>query len=126
MLTRYSPYQTCYRCFQNLRKEGVFGRILLAFAEDLCERGRIDPREAFIDGTFAPAKKEAPQWENKRGKGIKIMAEADASGLPATVYMASVSPNEVTLVEQPLTIGGLNEIQARLIGDKAYDSNGLD
>ena len=63
--------------------------------------------------------------KNKRGKGTKIMAVADASGLPVAVYVASASSHEVTLVEQTLK-GSVNEIQARLIGDKAYDSDALD
>jgi transposase len=56
---RYPPYQTCHRWFQRWRKEGVFDAILLILAEDLRERGKLDLREAFIDGTFAPAKKGA-------------------------------------------------------------------
>jgi len=31
--------------------------LLIVLAEDLKERGKLDLREAFIDGTFAPAKK---------------------------------------------------------------------
>jgi len=56
---RYPPYQTCHRWFQRWRRDGVFERILTALAEDLRDRGKIDLREAFIDGTFAPAKKGA-------------------------------------------------------------------
>jgi hypothetical protein len=37
----------------------VFDAVLLALAEDLRERGKLDLQEAFIDGTFAPAKKGA-------------------------------------------------------------------
>lgn len=54
------------------------------------------------------------------------MAIANAGGLPVAVYVASASPHEVTLVEQTLEAGFINEIPARLIGDKAYDSDGLD
>ncbi len=54
------------------------------------------------------------------------MAIADAGGLPVAVYVASASPHEVTLVEQTLEASFINEIPARLIGDKAYDSDGLD
>lgn len=56
---RYPPYQTCHRWFQRWRKESVFDGILLTLADDLRERGKLDLREAFIDGTFAPAKKGA-------------------------------------------------------------------
>ena len=54
------------------------------------------------------------------------MAMADAFGLPVAVYVASASPHEVTLVEKTLESGFTNEVPARLIGDKAYDSDGLD
>jgi len=54
---RYPPYQTCHRRFQQWVKQGVFQRILQELATDLYERGGIDIREAFIDGSFAPAKK---------------------------------------------------------------------
>jgi hypothetical protein len=53
------PYQTCHGWFQRWRKEGAFDAMLLALAEDLRERGKLDLREAFIDGTFAPAKRGA-------------------------------------------------------------------
>lgn len=64
---RYPPYQTCHRWFQRWRKDGVFERLLAALAEDLRDRGSIDLREAFIDGTFAPAKKGAMPWARPSG-----------------------------------------------------------
>ena len=64
--------------------------------------------------------------KTKRGKGSKIMAVADAAGLPVAVHVASASPHEVTLVEQTLEGSFVNEVPARIIGDKAYDSDGLD
>ena len=57
MPSRYPPYQTCHRWFQDWTEQGVFKQILHALAEDLFERGGIDVTEAFIDGTFASAKK---------------------------------------------------------------------
>jgi transposase len=56
---RYPPYQTCHRRFQQWVRQGVFKRIIHELAEDLYERGGIDIRETFIDGSFAPAKKGA-------------------------------------------------------------------
>jgi transposase len=53
---RYPPYQTCHRRFQKWVRQGVFKRIIHELAEDLYERGGIDIRETFIDGSFAPAK----------------------------------------------------------------------
>ena len=57
MPPRYPPYQTCHRWFQKWVQDGVFKQILTTLAEDLYERGEIDIRETFIDGSFTPAKK---------------------------------------------------------------------
>ena len=56
---RYPPHQTCHRYFQEWSEDGTLERILHALAEDLYRRGEIDITEAFIDGTFAGAKKGA-------------------------------------------------------------------
>ena len=62
----------------------------------------------------------------KRGKGTKLMALADASGLPLGVHAASASPHEVTLLEATLAASCAGENPERLIGDRAYDSDPLD
>ena len=59
---RYPPYQTCHRRFQQWVRSGVMRGVLDALAEDLRSRGGFDLEEAFIDGSFAPAKKGAPAW----------------------------------------------------------------
>ena len=62
----------------------------------------------------------------KRGKGTKLMALADRSGVPLAVCAASASPHEVTLVEEVLAASFVCERPKRLIGDRAYDSDPLD
>jgi hypothetical protein len=64
--------------------------------------------------------------KTKRGKGTKLMALADASGLPLAACAASASRHEVTLVEATLAASCLDEQPERLIGDRAYDSDPLD
>jgi transposase len=54
------------------------------------------------------------------------MAIADRSGLPISARIASASPAEVTLVEETIDAGFLPFAPDRMIGDKAYDSDGLD
>jgi transposase len=54
---RYPSYQTRHRRFQQWVRSGIMRGVLEALAEDLRIRGRLDIREAFIDGSFAPAKK---------------------------------------------------------------------
>jgi len=67
---RYPAYQTCHRYFQEWCRDGTLKSILHALAEDLYERGGIDIREAFIDGTFAGAKKGAsPSGRRSVGRG---------------------------------------------------------
>ena len=56
---RYPPYQTCHRWFQTWCQQGRLGEALKMLVQDLYERGGIDIRECFIDGSFAPAKKGA-------------------------------------------------------------------
>ena len=67
---RYPPYQTCHRYFQQWSRDGTLTRILHALAQDLYQRGGIDISEAFIDGTFAGAKKGAsPSGRRSGGRG---------------------------------------------------------
>lgn len=54
---RYPPYQTCHRRFQEWVNVGAMEKVLCGLATHLKQRGGIDLSEAFIDGTFSPAKK---------------------------------------------------------------------
>ena len=54
------------------------------------------------------------------------MAIADRSGLPVAMHVASASPHEVKLAQATVERRFLEEAPARLIGDKAYDSDPLD
>ena len=62
----------------------------------------------------------------KRGKGTKLMGVADVSGLPIAVHAESATPHEVTLVADTLEQSFVIEQPARLVGDRAYDSDSLD
>jgi transposase len=62
----------------------------------------------------------------KRGKGCKIMAVADRAGLPVAVHVGSAAPAEVTLVRPLLAARFTAALPARLVGDRAYDSDPLD
>lgn len=59
-------------------------------------------------------------------KGTRIVAVASGDGLPLAVSVQSASPAECQLVEEVLAGSLLDELPARLIGDKAYDSDQLD
>ena len=55
----YPPYQTCHRRFQQWVRSGILKGVFEALAADLYVRGFLDVREAFIDGSFASAKRGA-------------------------------------------------------------------
>jgi len=124
---RYPSYQTCHRRFQHWVRAGLLRSILEVLARALHHEGRLDLREAFIDGSFAPAKQGgAVVGKTKRGKGTKIMAIADRHGLPVAVYVESATPHEVTLVRATLAQRFIRSLPTRLIGDNAYESDRLD
>ena len=54
------------------------------------------------------------------------MIMVDASGIPLAVHACSARPAEVTLVHDTLEASFGLDFPKRLIGDKAYDSDGLD
>ena len=64
--------------------------------------------------------------KTKRGKGTKLMAFSDGSSIPLALHTESASPHEVSIVEATLESAFLKEKPARLVGDKAYDSDPLD
>jgi hypothetical protein len=64
--------------------------------------------------------------KTRRGKGTKIMAIADAAGLPIATHIEGASLHEVKLVEPTIDSQSVSKAPRRLIGDKAYDSNRLD
>jgi len=51
------------------------------------------------------------------------MAIAAVTSLPLAVIVDSASPHETKLVEETLAGSFLDELPARLIGDRAYDSD---
>jgi transposase len=59
MSEKYPPYQTCHRRFQQWVRSGKLEEALKRLARHLHERGRLNLEEAFVDATFASAKKGA-------------------------------------------------------------------
>jgi transposase len=62
---RYPSFQTCHRRFQQWVRFGVMTRIMTALAHELRIRGAIDVSEAFIDASFASAKKGGAMSEKR-------------------------------------------------------------
>ena len=59
MPEKYPPYQTCHRRFQQWVRSGALAKALRKLARRLQAEGRLNLEEAFIDATFAAAKKGA-------------------------------------------------------------------
>jgi transposase len=57
--SRYGPYQTGHRRFQQWQRTGVLEGILWALCEDLLARGELGLEETFGDASFVGAKKGA-------------------------------------------------------------------
>lgn len=55
-----------------------------------------------LTGHSLPQKRGAAVGKTKRGKGTKIMAIADAHGLPIAGIVGSTSPHEVTYVKETI------------------------
>ncbi len=56
---KYPPYQTCHRRFQQWIRDGKLIEALRLLARLLHEQGKLNLEEAFVDATFASAKKGA-------------------------------------------------------------------
>jgi hypothetical protein len=64
--------------------------------------------------------------KTKRGKGTKILAIADAFGLPVAAHVESASLHEVKLVGATIESGFSQHAPDKLVVDKAYDSESID
>jgi transposase len=62
----------------------------------------------------------------KRGKGVKILAIVDRHGLPLSVRTHAANHHEVTVVPLSFDFYMVEANPEHLIGDRAYDSDGLD
>src|SRR5664280_1747180 len=69
---KYPPFQTCHRRFQQWVRSGKLEEALRLLAARLHEQGKLNLEEAFVDATFASAKKgpslSAPPGAARAGK----------------------------------------------------------
>lgn len=116
----YPSYQTCHRRFQAWAADGTFRRIAEHLAR-VVDVGRGD--EAFIDGTYVPAKRGGDCVGRCRaGRATKVMVVADDRGLPLSIHIAEGSRHDVVLTDQTLDACLRRWLPPNLIGDKAWDS----
>jgi transposase len=67
---------TCWRRLQAWQQAGVWQRLLLVLAQELRQRGELEPGRLLVDASIAPAKKGAP----RRGRARWIAAARRPSG----------------------------------------------
>ena len=104
----YPSYQTCHRRFQQWVCSGVLRSILEVLAQALLDEGYLDLQEAFIDGSFAPAKQGgASIGKTKRGKGSKIMATPIVRGFRSPSTSKAPRPMKSDLCT-PRSLSGLS------------------
>lgn len=123
---QFGTKSTVHRWFQTWVRHGVFEAIMRDAGRCVEERDGFRLFECFIDGTFCKARGGGDGiGRTKAGKGVKIMVLVDARGLPVAVETMSASPHESRLVQQLFDFMLTRKAPARVIGDKAYDSDRL-
>jgi len=91
---KYPPFQTCHRRFQQWVRTGKLEEALRRLARYLHERGELNLEEAFVDATFASAKKGAlPSVP-------RVAARARRSSL-SPLLTVFLSPLLSTVLRQP-------------------------
>ena len=122
-----SQLQTVHRRFQQWCPREALREILTELANMLRDEGTIDERESFIDAPLAAAKGGGEAVGlTRRGKGVKIRAIVDRHGRPLSGRTHAANHHEVTLVQLGFDFYMLEAKPEHLIGDRAYDSDGLD
>jgi len=69
MPEKYPPFQTSHRRFQQWIRTGKLEEALRFLARLLYEQGKLNLEEAFVDATFASAKKGALRSAHAPGQG---------------------------------------------------------
>jgi transposase len=127
----YGAPTTVWRRLKRWGEEGVWERIWRAALATLDLQGQLDWTMAFLDGSFAPAKKGGDKVGlTKKGKGTKWMLVVDGNGLPLGIHLASANTAEVKLAEKTLDTIGVSRPRGRpkqrpekLVADRGYDSS---
>lgn len=127
----YGAPTTVWRRLKHWGDAGVWERIWRATLATLDQRGQLDWSMAFLDGSFAPAKKGGDKVGlTKKGKGTKWMLVIDGTGLPLGFHLDRATTAEVTLAEQTLDTvrvprprGRPKQRPEKLVADRGYDSS---
>jgi transposase len=115
---KYPHPSTCWRRLRDWEEQGVWLNIWRAFLSELNERQQLKCSESFLDGSFAPAKKGAPEWEKPSG----ARGRSGWWWSTARVFLCETS---FTLHPRRHHAGRPRQKPVRVITDKAYDSDPL-
>jgi transposase len=127
----YGAPTTVWRRLKRWGEEGVWEHVWRAALAALDRQGKLDWSMAFLDGSFAPAKRGGEQVGlTKKGKGTKWMVVVDGNGLPLGFHLDSANIAEVKLAEQTLDTISVPRPRGRpkrrpekLVADRGYDSS---
>src|SRR5215472_12779617 len=124
----YGAPTTVWRRLKRWGEEGAWERIWRASLVALDQQGTLDWSMAFLDGSFAPAKKGGEKVGiTKKGKGTKWILVVDGNGLPLGFQLDGANSAEVRLAEQTLDTISVPRSRGRprlrpekLVTDRAY------
>ncbi len=123
----FGPKSTVHDWFHRWARAGVFEGIMRKAGRCVEQHGGFKLYECFVDATFSKARQGGDGIGVTRiGKGVKIMLLVDAQGLPVAAYSTEAGPHESRLVQGLFEFMATHEVPARIVGDKAYDSDALD
>lgn len=127
----YGAPTTTWRRLKRWGEEGVWECIWRAALATPDKCGELDWSIAFLDGSFAPAKKGGDKVGlTKKGKGTKWMLVVDGNGLPLGFHLDGAHCAEVQLAQ--LTLDTIRVARPRgrpkvrpemLVADRGYDSS---
>jgi transposase len=129
----YGAPTTVWRRLRRWGEGGIWERIWRTALATLDQQRKLDWSIAFLDGSFAPAKKGgAKVGLTKKGKGTKWRVVVDGNGLPLGFHLDSATTAEVRLAivtldtsSVPRPRGRPRQRPEKLVAARAYDSGGL-
>lgn len=127
----YGAPTTVWRRLKRWGEAGVWERIWRAALAVLDGQGQLDWSMAFLDGSFAPAKKGGEYVGlTRKGKGTKWMLVVDGNGLPLGFHLDSANRAEVRLAQQTLDSikvarphGRPTQRPAKLVAGRGYSGS---
>ncbi|TXF13564.1 transposase [Pelomicrobium methylotrophicum] len=107
-------------------RSGVLRQILERLAEDLRERGKLDLSECLVAATFVSAERGRCRRQNQAGQRHEAHGSDKRRWCSDRRPRSAANPHEITLVEATVAERFVETSPARLIGDRAYDSDPMD